>query len=184
MRTLVTIIASIVILLLVAAAAGALYVRSAAFDIAATAEHGPVTERLFRTVRRHAVARGARDIEERLPESLDGDALAGAALAYDDMCAACHAPPGRDPTVLARGLNPTPPDLAELVERRTPEQLFWVAKNGIRMTGMPAWGVTHSDADLWQVIAFVRMFPEMSGAEYERLLATARDAGGEHQHRH
>lgn len=182
MRTLITILATVVVLMLLAAGAGALYVRSGAFDVAATAEHGPLTGALLRAVRRHAVAQGARGVEARIPEPPAGNALVAAALAYEDMCAACHTPPGRNATVLARGLNPEPPDLVRAAERRAPEQLFWVTKNGIRMTGMPAWGATHTDEDLWQIVAFVRSLPTMSGEEYERLLAAARAAGIEHRH--
>lgn len=182
MRLLMTIVVTVVLLLLTMAAVCALYLRSDAFDIAATAEHGPMTDRLFRTVRRHAVTRGAGGVEtpERVP--LEGGTLTATVLAYDDMCAMCHAPPGRGATVFARGMNPTPPDLARAAERRSPEQLFWVIKNGIRMTGMPAWGVTHADDDLWRLVALVQGFPAMSGEDYERLLAEARAAGTEHRH--
>jgi len=48
-------------------------------------------------------------------------------------------------------------------------ELFWVMKNGIRMTGMPSWGRTHSDPELWDLVAFVKALPNISAAQYDAL---------------
>ena len=48
-------------------------------------------------------------------------------------------------------------------------ELCWVIKNGIRMTGMPAWGPTHDDAELWDIVAFVKTLPQTSAADYRAL---------------
>lgn len=47
--------------------------------------------------------------------------------------------------------------------------MFWVIKNGIGMTGMPAWGPCHSDEELWDIVAFRRQLPDMSVEEYPAL---------------
>jgi mono/diheme cytochrome c family protein len=66
-----------------------------------------------------------------------------------------------------------------------------VVKHGIKMTGMPAWGVTHDDALLWDVVAFVRKLPELTPEQYKTLVKNApkheelmqkMEMGGEHQH--
>jgi mono/diheme cytochrome c family protein len=64
-------------------------------------------------------------------------------------------PPGRKPFLGAGYMNPSPPDLAKIAPERSPQELFWVIKHGLRMTGMPAWGPTHGDEQLWDLVAMV-----------------------------
>ena len=153
-------------------------------DVAATGEHGPMSSRILQGTREAAVQRGARQIDGQLPDLNDPDALLEAVAGFEDMCAACHTPPGGSPTALARGLNPQATDLAWAGANRSPAELFWVTRNGIRMTGMPAWGPTHSDAELWPLVALITRFPEFTDTEYGNLLTAAREAGVEHVHDH
>jgi mono/diheme cytochrome c family protein len=67
---------------------------------------------------------------------------------------------------MAQGLNPEAPDLAEDMKEMSPPEIFWVVKNGIRMTGMPGWGETHSDEQLWEIVSFLIELPEMSVLDY------------------
>src|SRR3546814_5441303 len=55
----------------------------------------------------------------------------------------------------------------------TPAQQFWIIKHGIKMTAMPAWGKTHPDPLIWDMVAFVRKLPGMSPTEYKQLVASA-----------
>ena len=55
----------------------------------------------------------------------------------------------------------------------TPAEQFWVVKHGVKMTGMPAWGVTHSDELLWDVVAFLRKLPELTADQYQTLVKSA-----------
>jgi hypothetical protein len=80
--------------------------------------------------------------------------------------------PGRSPGLWARG--PSPPGLDHAAEHLTTAELFWVTKHGIKMTGMPAWGVTHDDEALWPVVAFVRNLPDMDAARCQDMLAQAK----------
>jgi mono/diheme cytochrome c family protein len=75
-------------------------------------------------------------------------------------------------TEISRGLYPRAPELRR-GSRSTPAEDFWVAKHGIKATGMPAWGVTHSDELLWDVVAFLRKLPELTPGEYEALVRAA-----------
>ena len=59
----------------------------------------------------------------------------------------------------------------------TAAELFWVTKNGIKMTGMPAWGKTHGDDELWPVIAFLAKLPELDSDAYEAMLVGAAAMG-------
>ena len=66
-------------------------------------------------------------------------------------------------------MNPPPPDLSEPEHNESAQQVFWVVRNGIRMTGMPGWGATHDDPSLWEIVAFVRKLPGMTPAQYHAL---------------
>jgi hypothetical protein len=59
----------------------------------------------------------------------------------------------------------------------TPAELFWVTKQGIKMTGMPSWGATHDDVDLWAVVAFMMELPDIDAASYESMLLSAKGRG-------
>ena len=169
--------------LLLAMAGGIAVIYSGAYPVGADQEHWPLTHGLLETARDRSVTRAARTVDVRLPR-LDEGALLSAVAGFEDMCAACHAPPGRSPTVLARGLNPPAPDLAIAASERTAAELYWVTRHGIRMTGMPAWGVSHSDDELWPLVALILRFPMLGEGEYERLLAAAQAAGVGHDHGH
>ena len=112
---------------------------------------------------------------------LDDPALVRAGLNdFEAMCIQCHTRPGGTPSAVADGLNPPPPDLAESAEHMTAAELFWVTKNGIKMTGMPAWGASHEDEQLWPVVAFLLALPEVNAAGYADLREAARGQGGHH----
>ena len=151
-------------------------------DVAASGKHGTLSSRALQGTREAAVQRGASHVDVRLPDLNDSDVLFEAIVGFEEMCAACHTPPGGSPTAMARGLNPQATDLAWAGAKRTPAELFWVTSNGIRMTGMPAWGPTHADEDLWPVVALITRFPEFEDDDYGNLLQAAREAGVEHHH--
>jgi hypothetical protein len=121
-------------------------------------------------------------VERRASEidvpNLDDEPLVLAGINdFAAMCAGCHGAPGQQPEAMGQGLNPPAPDLAESAAHMTPAELFWVTKNGIKMTGMPAWGATHEDAALWPVVAFMTGLPELDGTSYRRLLASTKGVG-------
>jgi hypothetical protein len=90
-------------------------------------------------------------------------------------------------TEISRGLYPRAPELRRKTDLAAAEQ-FWIVKHGVKMTGMPAWGVTHSDELLWDVVALLRKLPELTKEQYEALVKSAPTHGeimqdmGEHQH--
>jgi mono/diheme cytochrome c family protein len=102
---------------------------------------------------------------------------------YREMCVGCHLAPGVDATEIREGLLPKPPRLQKAVEEWTPEELFWITKNGVKMTGMPAWGPTHSDAKIWAIVAFLEKLPHMTAAQYQEMNRAAGEGeGDEHEH--
>lgn len=148
------------------------YVYSGIYDVSAGSSHSGIANWLLSTTSHASVKRQAKAIE--VPD-LNDDALALAGVNdFSEMCAGCHGAPGREPGAIGQGLNPPPPDLAGAALEMSPAELFWVTKHGIRMTGMPAWGVTHDDAAIWPVVAFITKLPELDAVQYEDLLSQAK----------
>lgn len=168
--------------LLVLGAAGALAaIQLGLPDVAATTPHWRVTEWILSTTMENSVERRAASVSA--PEDLDAPSrIRAGAQAYEEMCALCHAAPGRKAGEIAEGLRPEPPELAEEIHEWGPAELFWITKHGVRMTGMPAFGPTHSDRELWDLVAFLRRLPEISVPEYRALVKGA--AGSEPTHEH
>lgn len=142
--------------------------RSGLVDVAATAPSLPGVPWLMETTRDHSVARHARGIVA--PADIDDPARRQRGLVhYAHMCAGCHGAPGVKESPVGQGLEPPPPELARGHPGRAhPERTFWVVKHGIRMTGMPAFGKTHSDAEVWDLVAFLRELPTLSAQDYAR----------------
>jgi len=92
---------------------------------------------------------------------------------YREMCAMCHGAPGVAPGEIAEGLWPPAPRLGKDGLDWTEPQLFWIVKNGLKFTAMPAWGPSHSDEKIWAIVAFLQKLPRLSPAEYEALVAKA-----------
>jgi Cytochrome C oxidase, cbb3-type, subunit III len=107
--------------------------------------------------------------------------IASDAWQYDEMCSSCHLAPGMQRTEISQGLYPRAPELRR-GSQLTPAEQFWVLKHGIKMTGMPAWGVTHDDNVLWDVVAFLHKLPELSADEYQALVSTVPKTHGEMMH--
>jgi mono/diheme cytochrome c family protein len=93
---------------------------------------------------------------------------AGAKAFAAHGCTTCHGGPGVGWAKLSEGLHPDPPDLKEVVDHRSPAQLFWVVKNGINMTGMPSFALAGAkDEEIWQIVAFLKKLPSVSEADYK-----------------
>jgi mono/diheme cytochrome c family protein len=75
-------------------------------------------------------------------------------------------------TEISQGLYPRAPELRRGTDL-TPAEQFWVIKHGVTMTGMPAWGVTHDDALLWDMVAFVRKLPKLTPEQYATMIKNA-----------
>lgn len=167
--TTLAIIVAVVLLCIVGFAYSGLY------DVSASSAHSGVVNWLLSTTSDASIERRASEID--VPD-LDDDALVLAGINdFNSMCTGCHGAPGQDPEAMGQGLNPPAPDLAEEAAEMTPAELFWVTKNGIRMTGMPAWGVTHGDDDIWPVVAFMTRLPGLDESAYQALLASAEGQG-------
>jgi mono/diheme cytochrome c family protein len=148
----------------VAAAALLLFAYSGIYDIGATRPHFDATSRFIRIVLEQSVKRRARDIA--VPELDDPAKVHNGFRSFQAMCVVCHGASGTPPSDIGQGLYPHPPELADAVRQWTPAELFVITKHGIKMTGMPAWGATHTDEQLWEIVAFMNVLPAMPPHEY------------------
>ncbi len=146
---------------------GLLFIKTGVFNVATEWKDPALLQWVFESTMDHSVKRRAASIE--VPPLDDPEQIKEGFRSYREMCAICHTPPGGSASPTAKGLNPEPPDLAKDAEDLSDAELFWITKNGIRMTGMPAWGPTHRDPELWNIVAFIKTLPTMTAEEYRTL---------------
>ncbi|MDQ2763050.1 MAG: cytochrome c [Pseudomonadota bacterium] len=173
-QTINTVLVAYLVLML----AGVIFVFSGVYDIGATSPHGPPVLWLMEQARIRSIKEHARGIVE--PANFHDPAqLAIGTEHFAAHCAVCHGAPGVPRGEIAEGLYPQPPNLALTVNDYTASQLFWIVKNGIKMTGMPGWS-DHTDAEIWATVAFIQKLPGMSNADYAKLVMASMMQGGHH----
>ena len=157
--------AAIALLLLVPLGA-LLFVRSGIYDAGASHPHSTFTEWLTHATMIHSVRRHAQGIEA--PAYVSAAQVRDGFCTYETHCVACHGAPAvaREPWV--GGLEPAPPYLVDATSKWRPRELFWIAKNGIKMTGMPSWRDSLSDGQIWNVVGFLEAMRQMPPQTYLR----------------
>lgn len=149
---------------------------SGVYNVAASAHHWPVTYWALDKVRLQSIKFHAGSANE--PNNLKDHArLVAGAAHFNEDCVICHAAPGVKAKDLAEGMYPKPPSLKKAAVHFTPGQLFWILKNGVKMSGMPSWA-DHSDDELWNAVAFLEQLPAMTPEQYAALVKDAEAAGG------
>ncbi|MBI2386743.1 MAG: c-type cytochrome [Elusimicrobia bacterium] len=151
-----------------AAAASLLVVASGLVPVGASAGHWRITEAFLQFAMRRSIATHSLGVEAARLD-VPGLLLKGAGH-YETGCRSCHGAPGLPRSPIARAMSPPPPNLAERAARRTPEQLFYVVKHGVKFTGMPAWPAPGRDDEVWAVVAFLRELPRLDGPGYRALV--------------
>ncbi len=164
-------IAAFVISCAIIAAGAVAFAYSGLFDVAATSPHGGVVAWFASTTSDNSIERRAQHVQ--VPVISGADRVVEGAGEYDEECVACHGAPGRKAGPVGRGLEPDPPDLSHSARELSAAELFWVIKHGIKMTGMPAWGITHKDDVMWSIVAFINEMPEMTASRYQQLVDEA-----------
>ena len=154
---------------------GLFVVYTGAFNVAATEEHASFTRWAFDTTFHNSVERRADGIDP--PDAITPAMVAAGAGAYQSTCQHCHAGPGVERAEWASGMRPRPPHLAEAAAEWAPEEVFWIVKYGVKMSGMPAFGPTHDDEALWSIVAFVKQLPAMTPEDYAALGEASQDGG-------
>jgi mono/diheme cytochrome c family protein len=158
---------AIVFALLVAGAG--VFIYSGVYDLGADVHHSAPVLALMQTLRDRSIHVRSKDIT--VP-NLDGPQLIlNGAGHYAAMCTGCHLAPGMKDSEIRPGLYPQPPNLSKV--RVEPQEAFWVIKHGIKMSAMPAWGLSHDDPTIWSMVAFLQKLPDMTRAQYKDIVAKA-----------
>jgi len=140
--------------------------------ISAKAEPGRFETLIARTMRRLAVPSGDRDLKNPVP--LTTEVVAAGMSHYADHCAACHGNDGSGETAIGVGMYPKPPDMRlSPTQSLTDGELFYIIENGIRLTGMPAWGDGTSEGEQgsWHMVHLIRKLPTFTQEEIAQLQA-------------
>jgi mono/diheme cytochrome c family protein len=178
MRTRTTVVIGLVVAV---AAAVALGLALAGRGFSAREKPSWLEELLARNARRIATPAGAKALKN--PVAPTPENLAAAQAHWVDHCALCHGLDGSGNTSIGRNLYPPAPDLKdETTQDLTDGELYYIINNGVRLTGMPAWGGLHSEEETWQLVFLIRRLPHLTPEELSRLEQIAAGNTGGHAH--
>lgn len=154
-------------LLLLLGFLGLLVVASGIVPVKASSGHWPITRAFLSFAMRRSVE--TRSIGIKVPDVGDASWVLRGAGHYDRGCQPCHGAPGDSGSILMRELTPEPPYLPDVAPHWESAELFEIVKHGVKMTGMPAWPALQRDDEVWAMVAFLRVLPDLDSAAYRRL---------------
>jgi mono/diheme cytochrome c family protein len=161
-----TIVLTLIIAFIIIAGSILIYISSGAYDISQLSQHNSLTKWMIKTTTHNSINKRIKDIQA--PPMNDSDAIVIGFLHYNEMCVACHGAPGVKPWEMAEGLYPKPPEFAKSKHLPESAEAFWIIKDGIKMTSMPAYAPTHDDKKIWAITDFlVNKLNKMSPDEYK-----------------
>jgi len=156
-------------------------ILSGSYDIGVDAPHTAPVVALLESARIHSIRAHARYLQ--VPSDLSSNRrVSSGAAEYAEMCSQCHLAPGMERTEISKGLYPAAPELAR-GDALSPAEQFWVIKHGIKFTAMPAWGPTHDEDIIWDIVAFVRRLPALHATQYRSFVADAPEEHANMMHR-
>jgi mono/diheme cytochrome c family protein len=145
-------------------AAGLIYLTNT--GLSARATPGALETALATRARDFAIGWHARNIQN--PTQPSAETVANGRAHFADHCASCHANDGSGDTELGRGLFPPPPDMRlPRTQHLSDGELFLIIENGVRFTGMPAFGSGNPapDSSTWPLVHFIRHLPNLTEEE-------------------
>lgn len=161
----------VVITLVVELTVGIIISLTGLYNVSALSPDSGIMQWFFSTTSERSVEHHAKDI--KLPNLNDSTMIAHGFGHYDEMCVGCHGAPGEKRSEAGQGLYPKAPDLTESAKEMPAKELFWIVKNGIKSTGMPAFGKTHSDQKIHAIVAFLEDMKNMTGQDYKKMKESA-----------
>jgi mono/diheme cytochrome c family protein len=138
----------------------------------ATKAPGQLETAVARRLRSYAIPAAAR--RQRNPVPAAPEAIVDGMHHFADHCATCHANDGSGHTEMGEGMSPPAPDMRhEPTQRLSDGELFYIIENGVRFTGMPAWGTGTADGEAasWRLVHFIRHLPRITESEVEQMKA-------------
>jgi mono/diheme cytochrome c family protein len=169
MRSLIWFLAGAIALAAAVGVGGLLFLGTQANGFSAR-ERPSLIERLAaRRARAMALPAGAKERANPVPAS--PEVLAEARAHWADHCASCHANDGSGDVAMGKHMYPPSPDMRKSATQNLSDgELFYIIQNGIRLTGMPAWGGSDHDAeDSWKLVHFIRHLPDMTMEERKQM---------------
>lgn len=157
-------VAGVVLAAAVLVVVGLIVVYSGSYNVAALDRHADVVRWAFDTTMHRSVRDRAEEVVE--PETVTAEQISAGAETYAATCVHCHAAPGVERAHWADGMRPVPPHLVEAAPEWEAREVFWIVKNGIKMSGMPSFAGGHDDAAIWGIAAFVKRLPAMTPEDY------------------
>ncbi|WP_339882982.1 c-type cytochrome [Vreelandella maris] len=162
----------------VAMAAGAvMFVLWGIYNVSALQQHTEPVYSVLTTALDRSISQRAEEID--VPPLEDQAMAQQGLLYYRDKCVQCHGAPGVARHDVGKGMTPVPPNLAHTARNRSPAEIFWAVKHGIKMTGMPSWQFIFTDEEIWDIVAFMRQMANLSPADYQAIAARAADGQAE-----
>ncbi|MDQ2719855.1 MAG: cytochrome c [Bacteroidota bacterium] len=157
---------TVIFTLLLIAGVFVIYIYSGSYNISQLTPHNAFTKWIIETTKNKSINKRLKDLHA--PPMTDTNMIIEGFKHYNEMCVNCHGGPGIDPGELAKGLYPNPPKFYKSQDMPDTIEAFWIIKNGIKMTGMPAFGLTHSDQKIWATTDFLlNKMNKMSAGEYQ-----------------
>jgi mono/diheme cytochrome c family protein len=141
------------------------YIYSGVYDVSATRQHTSFIYWVLSTARRQSIRTHAG--EPSSPNLGDADLVAAGLILFERDCLPCHGAPGMAPGAIGLGMNPLPPNLAQMSRDLSAPEIFWTISNGIKTTGMPAWEFRLSERERWAIVAFLKNSSTLTPAEYQ-----------------
>ena len=157
-------------LAVVAALAGSVYVALAVRGgFAARDKPSALETTLARAMWKLSVPQHAKALQS--PLRITPEVLAEGRAHWADHCATCHANDGSGDTLMGKNLYPKPPDMrTAATQYMTDGELYYIIQNGIRLSGMPAWGEpVDDDRHGWALVAFIRHLTQLAPEELEEM---------------
>jgi len=154
----------LLLIMLLAAAAGGAIVISGIYNVAATEQHTALVNQFLEFAMRRSVKLRSHSVD--VPELANEERQRNGLRLYRASCLQCHGAPGVAPEPFAAGMTPAPANLVDTARHWKPQEIYWVVRQGTKMTGMPAWEYRLTDAEIWDVVAFVMYLPRMSTKDY------------------
>jgi mono/diheme cytochrome c family protein/cytochrome c551/c552 len=165
------VLATLAVTAAAAAATALVIIHGGYYNVAATEQHTAPVYWALDAGMRNAVRKRARDITA--PALSDPALIQRGLLLHRDACVQCHGAPGIAPHDVGKALLPVPNNLAQTAREWSAAEIYWVIRYGLKMTGMPAWGLRFPEDDLWAIVAFVKELPRLTVGDYEALAAAA-----------
>ena len=175
-RVILSVISTLIVIALILVV-GVLYMRGHGFS--AREEPTWMEQIMARNARKIATPPDAKNLSNPRSEQTP-EMLAEADEHFVEHCGICHGIDGRGDTFIGRNLYPKVPDMSAAdTQQLSDGEIYYIISNGVRLTGMPAWGSEDKPEAIWDLVSLIRRLPKLSAEELKRLQEAARNAGGE-----